>query len=175
MLAAHQGRMLNRVQQGSGARMGAAVHLATLGPIGHSPVAPGTAGSVVGVILAVMIQRVLPARYDYEWVAVAVICGLYFCGVWAAGRAEGFYGSTDPGAVVIDEVAGQIIAFLLLPPLGWISMAVGFVLFRFFDVLKPFPARRAERLPGGWGIMTDDVIAGGYAAIALFLLGRALR
>jgi len=77
--------------------------------------------------------------------------------------------------VVIDEVAGQLIPFLAVPPSSWKWALAAFALFRFFDVLKPFPARRAERLPGGWGIMTDDVVAGVYALASLLILGSVIR
>jgi phosphatidylglycerophosphatase A len=77
--------------------------------------------------------------------------------------------------VVIDEVAGQMITFLARPDASWKWLLAGFLLFRLFDVLKPFPAGRAERLPGGWGIMTDDVVAGGYALAALLVLEIFLR
>jgi phosphatidylglycerophosphatase A len=95
--------------------------------------------------------------------------------VWAAGLSEKFFGRTDPGHVVIDEVAGQMIAFLLSPHASWKFLLAGFGLFRLFDVTKPFPARGAERLAGGWGIMVDDVIAGAYTMGALALLGYIIR
>jgi phosphatidylglycerophosphatase A len=100
---------------------------------------------------------------------------IFFVGAWAAGRAEKFFGRTDPGHVVIDEVAGQLITFLARPDASWKWLLAGFVLFRFFDVVKPFPARRAERLRGGWGIMTDDVLAGLYGMAALLVLGAVLK
>ena len=99
----------------------------------------------------------------------------FFLGVWAAGRSEKFFGRTDPGHVVIDEVAGQMVALLLVPHAPWKLLLAGFVLFRVFDISKPFPAGRAERLPGGWGIMLDDVISGVYALGALALLGYIIR
>ena len=95
--------------------------------------------------------------------------------VWAATGAERFFAKTDPGQVVVDEVAGQLLAFVALPDASWKWLAAGFVLFRAFDILKPFPARRAERLPGGWGIMTDDVAAGAYSAVFLLVLGQLIR
>jgi phosphatidylglycerophosphatase A len=121
-----------------------------------------------------------------------------FAGVWAASRAAKFWGQKDPQRVVIDEVSGQHITLLLgcllpvLPhssspafaavplgmlslnsPLGWKYLLVGFILFRLFDIWKPFPARQAESLPGGWGIMADDWMAGIYAAICLWLARSA--
>lgn len=154
---------------------GAAVHLATVGPAGYSPIAPGTVGSLVGVALVEIIRHLVAGRGAFDGVVAALAVIIYACGVWAAGRAEAFYGVTDPGAVVIDEVAGQMVVFLALPAPGWIALLAGFVLFRIFDVVKPFPARRAEHLSGGWGIMTDDIVAGVYGAAALFLLGFVVR
>ncbi|MGH9397457.1 MAG: phosphatidylglycerophosphatase A family protein [Terriglobia bacterium] len=149
--------------------------MATVGPAGHSPIAPGTAGSLVGLALVEIIQRLPIGRSGFDAVVAALIVAVYVGGVWAAGQAEGFYGMTDPGAVVIDEVAGQMVVFLAHPAPGLVALAAGFVLFRVFDIVKPFPARRAEHLPGGWGIMTDDIVAGAYGAAALFLLGFVLR
>ena len=94
-------------------------------------------------------------------------------GTWAAGRAERLIGGKDPGAIVIDEVAGMTIAVLLVPrTLG--ALAVAFLLFRVFDVVKPFPARPSQRITGGVGVMIDDVIAGLYALGVLLLLGRVV-
>ncbi len=151
-----------------------AVQVATVGPVGHFPIAPGTAGSLVGMACVAVLQRLVGDARTFS-IAVAVLgIILYGVGVWAASRAEKYFGATDPGAVVIDEVAGQILTFILRPLPGWLWLLAGLGLFRLFDVLKPFPARRAERLPGGWGIMTDDVVAGAYSAVALFLLGLAI-
>lgn len=151
------------------------MRIATVGPVGRFPVAPGTAGSVVGVVVAALIGR-LPLGRMALWATLAgASVLLYFVGVWAAGGAERAFESVDPGPVVIDEVVGQMVTFLVRPAAGWAWLIGGFLLFRFFDVLKPFPARRSEHLPGGWGIMTDDVAAGVYSAAALFLLGLAMR
>ena len=107
-------------------------------------------------------------------VAVALICAI---GVWAANRVEADSKIVDPSFVVIDEVAGQLITLFLIP-FSWIYLLAGFLLFRAFDILKPFPARRAEELPGGWGIMLDDIFAGIYANLFLqltvFLVERYL-
>jgi len=89
-------------------------------------------------------------------------------GVWAANKVERDSKIVDPSFVVIDEVAGQLITFFLIP-LSWVYLFIGFLLFRAFDILKPFPARRAEELPGGWGIMVDDIVAGIYANLFLQL------
>jgi phosphatidylglycerophosphatase A len=123
---------------------------------GYSPVAPGTAGSAVGVaIFWLMSSQSLAIQ------ASATVV-LFFLGVKVAGDLALLSGRKDPGLVVIDEVVGQWIAFLAVPFVPW-TAAVGFVLFRVMDVWKPWPARDFERLPGGWGIMADDVMAGIYA------------
>jgi phosphatidylglycerophosphatase A len=112
-----------------------------------------------------------------------------FIGVIASGRVERYIGKVDPQFVVIDEVSGQLITFfgapyILIHParlishswwelVNWKCLLLGFILFRVFDIWKPFPARQAERLPGGWGIMADDWIAGMYAALGLWA-ARAL-
>ena len=94
-------------------------------------------------------------------------------GIWAASRTEKLLGRKDPGKVVIDEVAGQLIALLPLVPRldpGWISILSAFLLFRLFDIVKPYPARRLEGLESGLGIMADDVVAGAYAAVATSII-----
>src|SRR6201987_2193416 len=102
---------------------------------------------------------------------MAVIAAL---GGWKATTAAGFRNVSDPQRVVIDEVSGQHMAYLLaLAPLNWKYLLLGFILFRVFDIWKPFPARQAESLPGGWGIMADDWVAGIYAAIGLWLARAA--
>jgi len=156
-------------------RRDAAVWIATCGGIGYFPVAPGTAGSAVGIVLVAALGRAHLAP-GWSWALLtAAAVSIFLVGAWAAGRAEKFFGRTDPGHVVIDEVAGQVITFLALPEASWKWLLAGFLLFRFFDVVKPFPARRAERLPGGWGIMTDDVLAGLYSLAALMVLGHLLK
>jgi phosphatidylglycerophosphatase A len=90
-------------------------------------------------------------------------------GIWAASRTEKLSGRKDPGKVVVDEVAGQLIALLpLVPKLNssWVTIITAFLLFRFFDIVKPYPARRLEGLESGLGIMADDIVAGAYAAVA---------
>ncbi len=156
-------------------RAGAAVWIATCGPVGYFPVAPGTAGSAVSTLLVAALGR---APLERAWLALAlgaVALSFLLLGVWASARAEAFFGRADPSHVVIDEVAGQMITFLAMPDASWKWLLVGFLLFRAFDVLKPFPAGRAERAPGGWGIMLDDVIAGGYSLAALWALGWLVR
>lgn len=134
------------------------------------PIAPGTAGAAEGVavFLAVVALRLDPANLLLMLIALNV--GLYFIGVWASGRTCKMTGLEDPRIVVIDEISGQLIA---LSPVAlsfsiW-PVIIGFLLFRLFDIFKPYPIRKLERLPGGFGVMTDDVLAGIYAATLLWL------
>jgi len=141
-----------------------AIASSTCGYLGRSPVAPGTVGSAAGLALWwVLRQQGSPA------VEVAIIVGLALLGVWGAGEAERHFGTLDPGPVVIDEVVGMLVTLAFVPVSLW-GACVGFFVFRLFDIVKPFPANRAEQLPRGWGIMADDVVAGAYAQVALRLL-----
>ena len=123
---------------------------------GRSPLAPGTAGTVVGVLLFLALRNAAPAWYVLATVAVIAI------GTWAAGEADRILGSKDDGSIVIDEIAGFLIAMFLVPVTWW-SVAAVFMLFRFFDILKPWPADRLQSVPGGPGVMLDDIVAGIYA------------
>lgn len=135
----------------------AAILIATVGHVGQMPVAPGTWGSLAGLGLLFVVRSTADPAFE-----VAVLILVLAAGVWASSVAERHYGQRDPGVVVVDEVAGMLLALLWLP-VGLVGAGVGFLAFRVFDILKPFPARTAERLPGGWGIMADDVVAGLYA------------
>jgi phosphatidylglycerophosphatase A len=99
-------------------------------------------------------------------VEVALIAGLFALGVWAASAAERHFGGTDPGPVVIDEVVGMLVTLAFIP-VGVTAAIAGFVLFRIFDVIKPYPADRLEQLHGGLGVMADDAMAGVYANLSL--------
>lgn len=138
--------------------------IATAGGIGYVPVAPGTAGTAVGLLLLLILR--LLGGVILEIVVLALVIGL---GVWAANFSERQVGSKDPGFVVIDEVAGILLTMFCLP-LTVTTAVFGFFLFRLFDIFKPFPSRSAERLPGGFGIMADDLVAGLYAAVILRFL-----
>ena len=127
---------------------------------GYAPWIPGTFGSLVGLVVAWTLAL------GGAPVTVAGLALLTALGVWAAGRAEVELGRHDPGEVVIDEVAGQILTLAFLPLTPRV-VVLGFVLFRILDILKPFPARRMESLPGGSGIMADDLVAGLYANLLL--------
>lgn len=141
-----------------------AVFVATFGYAGLFPFAPGTIGSLAGLLV-----YAATARASGGVAEVVAIIVLFGAGVWAGTIAERHFGSVDPGPVIIDEVAGMLITLALVP----VSVAgafVGFLLFRAFDILKPFPAARLERLPGGLGVMSDDAMAGVYANLMLRLL-----
>jgi phosphatidylglycerophosphatase A len=123
---------------------------------GLSPVAPGTFGSAVGLLLF------WPLHALPHWALAAATVLLAAAGVAAGGRLAARLGVEDPGRVVIDEVAGMWVSLLFLP-FDWRTASIAFVAFRVMDVVKPWPARQLEDLPRGWGIMADDLMAGVYA------------
>ena len=141
-------------------RLLAAKFLGSCAGLGYIPFAPGTVTSLAAVTLFVLFPSLL--RVD---VAVPAIAVVFAAGFWASSVMEGIYGH-DPSQVTIDEFAGQWVALLLLPE-GWFTAALGFGAFRFFDILKPEPVNSAQKLPGGWGVMTDDLLAGIYANLSV--------
>jgi phosphatidylglycerophosphatase A len=139
-----------------------ALSVASAGYAGFFPIAPGTAGAAVGVALWAAVRGAgAGLAGDIVLTATALIVG-----VWAAQVTERSLGVTDPGVVVIDEVMGMGLT-LIGAPFTWPTAVAGFLLFRLFDIVKPPPGRRLERLHGGWGIMADDFAAGVYAWAAL--------
>ncbi|MDO9081770.1 MAG: phosphatidylglycerophosphatase A [Humidesulfovibrio sp.] len=166
----HQPQTLSRIDR-------VALSVATLGPVGRLPLAPGTWGSAAALLLAPWVFSPLPlaARLGL----LALILGL---GAWAAARAERILGDKDPGCVVVDELLGQWTAFAPFHlsaelsgwPFGWTYGWTGampwellalFGLFRFFDIVKPWPIRAVDKsVPGGLGVMLDDLVAGLFAA-----------
>jgi phosphatidylglycerophosphatase A len=138
------------------------IAIATVGGVGWAPVAPGTVASVV-TVLVLWLVPFSQAGLVVFLIAVTVI------GTWAADHAERALGAKDPGAIVIDEVAGMTLSVLTLP-LTPLVLALAFVLFRVFDIVKPPPARQAQALPGGFGVMVDDLVAGFYALIVVAAL-----
>jgi phosphatidylglycerophosphatase A len=162
-----------------------ALALATWG-VGFMPVAPGTFGSIVGVLIFLLErwaslkalafaakhgwsgQLLTALRIAFMLLILAIITAV---GTWAASRIEKLVGRKDPGIVIVDEIAGQLIALIFLPINAslWLVLA-GFLLFRLFDIWKPYPIRRLESLGAGLGIMADDILAGIYAAILLSLI-----
>jgi phosphatidylglycerophosphatase A len=141
-----------------------AVFVATVAYCGYSPIAPGTVGSAAGLLFYAL------ARWTGSPVVeLGLIAGLFAIGVWAGTTAERYFGGIDPAQIVIDEVVGMLIT-LAFNPVGWAGALIGFVLFRIFDVIKPYPAGRFERLHGGLGVMADDAMAAVYANLSLRLL-----
>lgn len=142
----------------------AAVLLATGFYVGKMPYAPGTFGSLIGLALCFLLAGIQ--------LAAAVIAGLLFIGlaIWIANAAERILKRKDPGCIVIDEIAGMVVT-LTGVPLNPTTAASGFILFRILDILKPFPIRVLDkRLPGGLGIVADDVVAGIFANISIRIL-----
>jgi phosphatidylglycerophosphatase A len=152
-------------------RDGVALLIATGLGVGYCPIAPGTVGSALGIVLIVLFSRfnfMGGQRLLFYLIVVGVISAV---GVWAATRAEALLGKKDPPQVVIDEVVGQLLTFGLLfrqPRAG--LLVVGFLLFRLFDIFKPFPIRKLEEVRHGFGIMLDDLAAGFYASLIIFVL-----
>jgi len=159
-----------------------ALVLTTFG-VGYIPGAPGTYGSAVGVAIYILIGTFeahaalhnavngqIPALVTaFHWAMNAILL-TSFClaGIWASGRSVPFLGCSDPSEAVVDEVMGQLITFCFIPfGLSWPFILAGFLLFRLFDIWKPYPVRTLEILPDGLGICADDIVAGVYAGICL--------
>ena len=136
---------------------------------GHFPYGPGT----MGALLAILVWFPLAALTSYStWLIVTtlLIVVFTFLGAWSSTVAERYWGE-DPSRVVIDEVVGQWITLLAIPAVcSWWHVLVAFILFRFFDIVKPLGVRQMENFRSGWGIMADDILAGIYGAIVLYLI-----
>lgn len=145
-------------------------HVLSLGlGAGLMPRAPGTWGSLLAIPVFVAVHPFGQAVY------VAVAAALFAAGVYLSGRTARALGVQDPSVIVIDEVAGMLVTWMGAAP-GWVTIIVGFVLFRIFDIVKPWPVRRIDQaVHGGLGIMLDDVVAGVMAAAALQVLLLVLR
>lgn len=142
--------------------------IATAGGVGYSPVAPGTCGTAITVPLVWLLAG-LPA-WQFSLVAIAVTA----LGIAAAHVADRAWGTEDNQKIVIDEVAGYLITMIPVDRHGWAPLAVGFVLFRALDMLKPPPVRWLDNnLPGGWGVVLDDAAAGVIGAAILWGLAQA--
>ncbi len=161
-----------------------ALGIATCG-VGYLPLAPGTWGSLLAIGFYLALRLAIYGRFSnsndtlglqptFLAVEVLLIALVAVVGVWAASRTERALNVKDPGKVVVDEVAGQLIALLAVPLVidgFWVVwLILAFLLFRFFDIVKPYPARRLESLHGGLGIMADDLVAGVYAGLVLALV-----
>ncbi len=141
-----------------------ALALSTWG-VGFLPLMPGTFGSLAGIGVFLLLGSF--------WLQLVAIILITWSGIWAASRTERILRLKDPGKVVVDEVAGQMIALLplsLIASPGRTGIILSFILFRLFDIFKPYPARRFERLPSGVGIMADDLVAGFYGAVGTALV-----
>ena len=148
-------------------RKSLAVAIATFGGVGFFPIASGTVGSAACLALYALV--VLAGVSGGALVALQVggAALLLAIGVWACGETEARFGK-DGGEMVVDEALGMLIAVALVPP-RLAYLAAAFFLFRLFDIVKPWPAGRCERIPGGWGVMLDDLVAGIYANLVLRL------
>lgn len=138
-----------------------ALFVASFGYVGFFPIAPGTAGSLAALALFAFVRWVGMPAFE-----LATIVAVLIVGVWSANGAERALGRKDPGPVVIDEVLGMLITLAWLP-VSMAGVVLGFLLFRLFDIVKPYPAGRLEHLPGGYGIMLDDAMAGVYSYLVL--------
>ncbi|MCG8421098.1 MAG: phosphatidylglycerophosphatase A [Proteobacteria bacterium] len=136
---------------------------ATAGGVGYSPIGPGTCGTAVAVPLA-WITSGFPL-----WLFAAMSLAIIVVGIWAASAADAHWGSHDSGRIVIDEVAGYLVTVSAVDRSDWVLLVLGFVLFRVFDIVKPPPVRWLDRnIPGGTGVVIDDVAAGVLAGAVLY-------
>jgi len=136
---------------------------------GYSPKAPGTAGSIAALAIGILLHQY--AHFG-QWQFAILAAVTLLPAVWAAGVTATTAKIKDPQFVVVDEVIGTWIALAGAQTYNWKSYLAALALFRLFDIWKPIPVRQLEALPGGWGINLDDVMAGVYAALVLFLAGR---
>ena len=135
----------------------------TFGGSGTSPVAPGTCGSLAAVAVGALLNETLALPYLFPVLAI----GASILTVYLGSRIKEIFGVEDPGAVVLDEAAGQWLALSFLPLVGGgvVAYLWAFLLFRFFDVVKPLGIRKLEKYPGGWGVLLDDLAAGIMAGL----------
>lgn len=145
------------------------VHFFALGfGSGLAPIAPGTAGTLVGVVLDPLLR---PLGIELRILVIALMCG---AGVWLCGESARRLGTHDHPGIVWDEIVGYLLLMLVLPA-GWVWAVAGFVVFRFFDILKPWPIRQLDHgVSGGLGIMLDDVMAAAWGALVLLGVKAAL-
>ncbi|HEY4059844.1 MAG TPA: phosphatidylglycerophosphatase A [Kofleriaceae bacterium] len=141
--------------------------VATACGAGYSPIAPGTCGTLVTIPLAFAL------RNAPLWLFALVTIAIILVGVWAADRADRAWGTHDSGRIVIDEVAGYLVTVALVDRASWLVLLVGFVIFRALDITKPPPIRWLdENLPGGWGVVLDDVAAGVLGCVIMVALAH---
>ena len=138
-----------------------ALLLSTVGYLGYVPVAPGTAGSAIGLALFFFLQST-----ESIVVELGTIVVLFVVGVWSSTVAEKHFNQVDPAPVVIDETVGMLITLALLP-VNFLGALIGFLIFRILDVTKPFPIAKLEKLPRGFGVMADDGMAAVYGNLIM--------
>jgi phosphatidylglycerophosphatase A len=143
--------------------------IATFG-VGYLPLAPGTWGSAVGVLIFLLYVNFTTFSNFSTAVWIIFVVAVCAIGTWAAQRAERIFNEEDPQRVVVDEVAGQLITYSAVAVLDWKHLLVGFILFRLFDIWKPYPINKLQDLHGGFGVMADDVLAGIYSAMIIYSL-----
>jgi len=142
------------------------IFLGTVAGVGYIPLCPGTLGTLVGVTIYSIFMKFFPQPLSYTIMLVIFIGG----GIWISGRCNEYFEGKDNSSIVIDELAGFLVAMFLLP-FSLRFLLLGFFLFRLFDITKPFKIGKLERIPGGWGIMADDIAAGILANLVM----QALR
>lgn len=135
--------------------------------LGYSPIAPGTAGSILGVLIYLQLR-------EFPTIYILVVMLLFAVGFLLCGRAERIFGKKDSPRIVIDEIASMSLIYLFIKP-TWLMVIAGFLFFRIFDIIKPPPARKVEALAGSAGVMLDDLIAAVYTIIALAIIGFFIR
>src|SRR3982751_6529547 len=145
-----------------------AITIATWFGAGYSPFAPGTAGSLAALVIAIVLHEFTGFR-NFHFLVMAAL--LFPPATWAASETARVKNLKDPQIVVVDEVLGQWITLAGALTLNWKSYLAAFALFRLFDIWKPAPVRQLEGLPGGLGINADDMMAGAYGALVLFTAG----
>jgi phosphatidylglycerophosphatase A len=134
---------------------------------GYSPLAPGTAGTLVALIIYLIIYYFVGTAV--MWVNMVLVLLLAWPAMLLCEKGEKFFQKKDPGEVVLDEIVGFWLALFALP-FNWVALFMAFILFRFFDIVKPFPIRQAQSLEGGLGVVLDDYIAGAYTVVILQLI-----
>ena len=137
----------------------------TVGGVGFLPLAPGTWGSIVGVLLVILVSVFADLEFTSSYLFISIITGVFFLGVYASKELEPEWGE-DPQQIVVDEVIGVWIAMAYIP-FNWYNLLLALILFRIFDIWKPLLIRKMEYAGNGWGVMLDDVLAGVYANVVL--------
>ena len=135
--------------------------------LGYSPIAPGTVGSLLGVLIYVAFR-------DFVYLYIAVTLLLFIVGFIVSEKAEEIFNEKDSPKIVIDEIASICLVYIFIKP-TWLMVGFGFLLFRVFDIMKPYPAKRLEKLSGSKGIMLDDLVAACYAILGVVILNLFLE